>query len=106
MQKYNQYISSFSGKQWNLRNELIKYCEQDVVSLYEVWCKFDKYIFDKFQIKINHSKTLPSLAFKIFNKKFLNSDQIPIITGNIYKDIVQSYRGGLVDVYRPSSINK
>jgi hypothetical protein len=33
MQKYNQYISSFSGKQWNLRNELIKYCEQDVISL-------------------------------------------------------------------------
>jgi hypothetical protein len=59
---------------------------------------------EKFKININRSRTLPSLCMNIFTKNFLKIDSICIVTGIPYFNIVQSYRGGFVDVYRPSPI--
>lgn len=48
--KYNEYLNSFN-KNWNLKNEAIKYCNIDCISLYQILIKFNKLIFDLFKNK-------------------------------------------------------
>ena len=55
--EYNKYCASFFKKEWNLKTETIKYCEQDVRTLYQIIDKFNFQIFDKFNINI-HSVAL------------------------------------------------
>ena len=46
--EYNSYSSKYNAsKEWNLKNELIKYCEQDCISLYQVIDKFSDLIFNQ-----------------------------------------------------------
>jgi hypothetical protein len=45
--------------------------------------------------------TLSSLAFAIFRSKFLKDDEIPIIQGELYQILKNSFTGGSVDVYKP-----
>jgi hypothetical protein len=58
-------------------------------------------MYDQFNINIDKCRTLPSLCFKVYTTKFLKNKKIPIIIGEIYDHINQSYKGGLVDIYRP-----
>lgn len=63
-------------------------------------------IFSQFQLDITKYPTLPSLAFALYRAKFMSSGaKIPILLGNVYKDISQAYRGGFVDVFRPMAEN-
>ena len=106
--EYYSYVSSFSSrnKKWNLREELIKYCEQDVIALYQVIDKFSKDIYDMFNLNITDNPTLPSLAFLIYRNKFMPKNiNIPIILGDTYLDIKDGYTGGSVDVYKPFGKN-
>ena len=68
-------------KTWDLREETIKYCEQDVVTLYQVINKFNEQIFILFRIDILKYPTLPSLAFAIYRSKFIGDARIPLIDG-------------------------
>nr|YP_009487265.1 hypothetical protein [Russula foetens]AWB36167.1 hypothetical protein [Russula foetens] len=86
---------------WNLRNEAIKYCEIDCISLYQILTKFNTMIFDLFKINIHKYPTLSSLSFAIFRTHFLKMNTIPQLTGQIAKDIRLSYTGGAVDMYQP-----
>jgi len=97
---YNNYKSNFNNN-WNLRNETIKYCELDVISLYQVIFKFSDLVFSLFSKNIHHYPTLPSLAFGIFRSSFLENDIIPQLSGEIAENIRQSYTGGAVDMYIP-----
>jgi hypothetical protein len=54
-----------------------------------------------FRLDITKFPTLSSLAFAIFRSQFLNSFDIPLIHGEIYNFIKESYTGGSVDVYKP-----
>jgi hypothetical protein len=63
--------------------------------------KFNELIFDKFNIDIHKYSTLSSLAFAIFRTLFLEKGVIPQISGQIAKDIRESYTGGAVDMYIP-----
>ena len=100
--KYNGYKAQWNNN-WNLRNEAIKYCNIDCISLYQVIFKFNEMIFDLFRKNIHHYPTLPSLAFAIFRSNFMKENSIPQLSGQIAKDIRQGYTGGAVDMYIPKS---
>jgi DNA polymerase type B, organellar and viral len=60
-----------------------------------------------FRIDILKYSTLSSLAFAIFRTNFLKDSKIPLIHGEMYDFIKESYTGGSVDVYKPKpSSNK
>jgi hypothetical protein len=105
-EEYSNYIKQYNSDQWDLKKEVIKYCEQDCKSLYQVIETFQNIIYQEFSIDILKYPTLPSLAFAIYRSNFLKTDnknisRIPLISGNIYNFIKQSYTGGSVDVYKP-----
>jgi hypothetical protein len=103
---YKDYCNQFEDKNnWNLREESIKYCLNDCVSLYEVLLKFSKQIFELFRINVIKYPTLSSLAFAIYRTKFMKEENIPIIMGKIYNFIKLGYYGGAVDVYKPYGKN-
>jgi len=104
-EKYNDYSSTFKGKEWNLKNELVNYCEQDVISLHQVITKFSGEIYQKFKINISIYPTLPSIAFAIYRSIFMPKETIPILMGGIYNDIKEAFYGGFVDVYKVSGEN-
>ena len=99
---YNKYKNNFNNN-WSLRNESIKYCEIDCVSLYQVIFKFSELIFSLFGKNIHKYPTLPSLAFAIFRTIFMEEKSIPQLFGKISNDIRQSYTGGAVDMYIPQN---
>nr|YP_009487294.1 hypothetical protein [Russula lepida]AWB36196.1 hypothetical protein [Russula lepida] len=100
LNEYNEYKNNFNWS-WNLRKEVLKYCEIDCVSLYQLIFKFSDLIFSQFGKNIHHYPTLPSLAFAIFRSNFMENENIPQITGKIADDIRSGYTGGAVDVYIP-----
>lgn len=103
---YLEYCKQFDNN-WSLREESIKYCHTDCESLYQIITKFSNMIFELFKIDIHKYPTLSSLAFAIFRTHFLRENEIPQLSGQIAKDIRQSYTGGAVDMYIPENkINK
>lgn len=105
LEEYNEYKSQFTNKSWNLKDETIKYCEQDVITLYQIIEQFNLNIFSNFRIDILKYPTLSSIAFAIFRSKFLGKTKIPLITGSMFYDIKQGYTGGSVDVFKPYGEN-
>jgi hypothetical protein len=99
--EYQEYSNKFKGKTWNFKDETVKYCENDCVSLYQILIKFNELIYKLFEINIHKHPTLSSLAFAIFRTHFLKSNTIPQLSGQIAKDIRESYTGGAVDMYIP-----
>ena len=81
--------------------ETIKYCELDCLVLYKVIEKFSKNIFELFRIDLFKYPTLSSLAFKIYRSKFLKDFKIPLIHGEMFNFIKESYTGGSTDMYIP-----
>jgi DNA polymerase type B, organellar and viral len=101
--EYLDYCINFNNDNWSLRDEAIKYCKQDCISLHQILIKFSELIFDKFKVNINKYPTLPSLSFAIFRTQFLNSF-FPQLSGKISKDIRTSYTGGSTDMYIPTNL--
>jgi len=102
--EYNIYCKLFKNQKWNLKNETIKYCEQDCIVLFHIIKKFNEKIFNLFKINIHKYKypTLPSLSLGIYRSNFLTEEyKIPLIHGKIYNDLKKAYTGGSVDVYKP-----
>lgn len=97
---YNCYIENYNI--WSMKDESIKYCETDVIALYQVIFKFSEMIFNLFSVNLHHYPTLPSLAFRIFRSNFMKENLIPQLSGKIARDIRQGYTGGAVDVYIPT----
>jgi hypothetical protein len=88
-----------------LKEETIKYCIQDCITLYQIIQNFQKRIFDLFRLDILTYPILASLAFGIYRSNFYNKEyNIPLIEGKIYDFIKQGYTGGSVDVYKPSHV--
>jgi len=96
---YNCYIENYNI--WNLREEAIKYCEIDCISLYQIIIKFSNMIFDLFNINIHKYPTLSSIAFAIFRIHFLRKNEISQSYGQTAKEIRHGYTGGAVDMYIP-----
>jgi hypothetical protein len=85
------------------KDESIRYCIADCIALYQVLNNFNQVIYNLFEVNISESPTLPSLAFRIFRTNFLDNIKIPVLKGQIYKDISKSYYGGHVDMYKPTN---
>lgn len=98
-------FSKYFGGLWSLKSEAIKYCETDCISLYQIILKFNFLIFSNFNKNIHNYPTLPSLAFAIFRGSFMIEENIPILRGNIDKDIRQGYTGGSTDMFIPYGTN-
>jgi len=105
IEEYNKYKEDFINKDWNLRDETIKYCMQDCISLYQVIDKFNSLVFDKWLLNVHRFPTSPSLTFGFFKSHYLKKDLIPKISGHIYQDIKKGYTGGHTDVYIPFGEN-
>jgi hypothetical protein len=101
--EYNNYKNKFDGNLWNLKNETVKYCVIDCISLHEIILKFSNMIFELFKISIHKYPTLSAIAFAIFRTHFLKKDEIPQLSGQIDKDIRAGYTGGAVDMYIPEN---
>jgi hypothetical protein len=86
-----------------MKDETIKYCEIDCISLYQIIIKFNELIFEQFKINIHKYPTLSSLAFAIYRTMFLENNTIPQLSGQVAKDIRLSYTGGAVDMYIPQN---
>lgn len=100
---YKEYCQRFS-ENWSLKDEAIKYCEKDCISLFEVIVNFGNKIYELFKVNIDKCPTLPSLTFRIFRTCFLSKGvRIPILADRIYKDISKAYFGGHVDMYIPKN---
>lgn len=104
--EYKDYLNRFINKEWNMIEELEKYCELDCISLYKVIEKFNEFIWDLFSVDTNSTVTISSLTMKIFRTKFLSSNvKLPCITGMIFLDLIKAFQGGAVDIYKPYGKN-
>ena len=103
LEKYNEYKNSFinNNKNWNLKIETIKYCEQDVVTLYQILSNFQKNVYNKFRLDVIKYPTLSSLSFAIYRSSFQGDSHIPLIDGEMFRDLKKGYTGGSVDVFIP-----
>jgi DNA polymerase type B, organellar and viral len=93
----------FLGKVWSFQDEAIKYCKLDCKVLHEILTQFNDLIFNKFNVNIHKSLTLPALAMKIFKSNFMPDNCIHQLSGKAYTDISQAFTGGAVDVYKDIS---
>ena len=108
LEQYNSYFELYNSlglkDKWSFKNEAIAYCVKDCVSLHEIMTKFSTMIWDLFKVNITKYPTISSLAFAIFRTHFLKKDTIPMISGQVFKDIKESYTGGAVDMYLPTNL--
>jgi DNA polymerase elongation subunit (family B) len=102
---YNNYKDQFINKIWDFKEESLKYCIIDCVSLYQILVKFNKLIYQRFHLNIQDYPTLPSLAFSIFRSNSLKKEEIHQLSGDIDRDIRLGYTGGSVDMYIPYGEN-
>lgn len=93
LDQYREYITTVR-KNWNLKIETIRYCEQDCRTLFQVLSSFSDLIFTNFKANIHKYPTLPGLSLGIYRMKYITENTIPQIAGQIYKDIRKSYTGG------------
>lgn len=73
--EYKEYKESYK-KIWNFKEESVKYCILDCKSLYQILIKFNKLIFEKFNLNIVDHPTLSSLAYNIFISSFYKKEII------------------------------
>jgi len=102
--EYDNYLTNYKGD-WCIQKESIKYCAQDCISLHQILTLFNKLIYNKFKLNVNKFPTLSSLSFGIFLTKYLKKVNIPMLTGQINKDIRLSYTGGSTDMFIPQNID-
>ncbi len=83
--------------------DIQEYCKYDVYLLYMSFNKYREYVYNMFHIDICRSLTLSSLSLKIFLTYYYDENITPIThsEGNIDSFIRRSYKGGIVDVYKP-----
>ena len=99
-----EYLS-LNHENWSLKEETIKYCEQDCITLHQILVKFNCLVFNRWNVNINRYPTLPSLAFGIYRTNYMEENTIPKLQGTIYNDIAQGFTGGHTDVYLPRMEN-
>lgn len=105
LEQYNEYCKN--RFLFNLKHETEYYCELDCFVLYNIIEVFGDKMFQMFNIDILKYSTLPSLAYAIYRSNFMKKEfNIPLIDGSTYTDLKKAYTGGMVDVYKPTSIGK
>jgi hypothetical protein len=87
--------------------DIKEYCKYDVYLLCMSFNKYREYVYNMFNIDICRTLTLSSLSLKIYLNSYYDDKVTPIThcEGNIDSFIRRSYKGGVVDVYKPILIN-
>lgn len=98
--EYQDYCAKVKGK-WNYKYDSIQYCQQDVITLYQVILKFSQFIYTKYFLDLHNYPTISSLALSIYRSEDIEKYHIAKITGSTYINLKKSYTGGGVDVYVP-----
>jgi len=81
--------------------DLQLYCERDSVSLALIINMYSNIVYDEFKLNVHKYPTASSLALAIYRSRYLESDDlIPLISGEIYRDISKAYHGGHTEVYK------
>ena len=97
---YNKDIVLISDfEMW--KENIIKYCETDCISLYQIIIKFRDLVFNKWDLFIENYPTTPSLSFGIFRRHYLEDNVIPIYKGKIFDFLRASFTGGSTEMSRP-----
>ena len=89
-----EFIENFnkSGKLYNLLEECVKYCVNDVLVLRLALTKYRKIYIDDHDIDpLRSATTIASLSYKVFQSKYLREGTLPIM--DRYRSKVYSYMG-------------
>ena len=81
-----------------------EYLVDDLISLYEVITKFKNGIYNKYKVQLTNCRTIASVSMEVFKNNFYDSSKAPIpyiSNKTVYKDIKNSYYGGITEVYIP-----
>lgn len=70
---------------FNNREELLKYCKEDVNILRNACLKFRALLFDTTEVEPFYQATLAGTAMCVFTTKFMNEKQISVIPRNGYR---------------------
>jgi hypothetical protein len=65
--EYDNYKEQFKGKIWNFKEEAIKYCSIDCISLHQNLSKFNQLIFDFFKFNIVKYPCEATIFFSFHN---------------------------------------
>lgn len=65
-----EWQAMFTNK-WSMREERIKYLNNDVIALYQVMMTMNKFIFNNYRVNITSVKTTSALALLIYRTNFL-----------------------------------
>ena len=87
------------------KDKVMKYCNDDCISLYQVLIKFRELVFNNWNINIDKYPTTPSLAFAIFRGHYLRENEIPLTRGKVFNFIRESFTGGSTEMYKPHGFN-
>ncbi len=82
-------------------NSICSYCENDAKILGICFVKFRNLITQEFSTDIVNFLTLSALAFYIYRYSYLKDIHIEISSQDLDRFIRKSYKGGVVDVYKP-----
>lgn len=100
---HNITLEDFKTKKFIL--EYKTYCINDTLILQKAFSKYYAFILKQFGINLIECLTLASLSFKIFRKNYYPNkiENYPIFKsyGNNDNFIRESYRGGIVDTFKP-----
>ena len=102
---YNNYCEEYKSKNWVLKKELTKYCENDTVALYQIITKFAGEVFDLYSLDITKYPTLPSITMAAYRINYLPPNTVPLIGSRLHYTLKQAYYGGITDTYRPRGEN-
>ena len=99
---YHNLVDEFEKKNWNLKNELLKYMKNDIVALYQIIDKFSETIFELENLNITSVSTLSSISLKTYLSNYYNKNKTPIHIPRYanYSDIKHAYFGGRVEVFK------
>lgn len=92
---------------WNIRTELLKYLESDIIGLFKLIQLHHNRYYEKYSLNMMDYITFPSFAKAIFTSNYYNEDhEIKVIKGKIEDQIRTSYHGGLLHVKNDKEIHQ
>nr|ADO51614.1 dnapol [Moniliophthora roreri] len=87
---------------WNLKEECLKYLNDDIKSLFDIMNEFSRFIYINFNVQMTEALTITRLSLNIYKKKYYKNKTIPSINKIfLFNFIKEGYYGGLTEVYIP-----
>lgn len=93
-------VTQFNVNDEDLKEEVLKYIEGDISSLYECMVKASDHVFNKYCFNLSDIYSASSMAMKHFRTSYLDSEGIPLLPKHMTDIISQSYYGGISQVYK------